>query len=201
MLRKTPSFLYAKYRAFAPISCFQSPRSDVLCGFKKWNWLVKQRRDGRMIEPDIRVQGDLADIKKCLLIEKGVNIDKGVIIWFGKKNGLIKLGERVYLGPYCYIGTGNHKLYIGADSMIGAQSYIITENHCTYRTDIPYAQQGYRGGDVVIGKNVWIGCHVTILPGVTIGDHAVIGAGSVVTKSIPPAQTWCGVPAKILKKS
>jgi len=43
---------------------------------------------------------------------------------------------------------------------------------------------------------VWIGCHVVILPGVTIGDHAVIGAGAVVNKDVPPWEKWGGVPAK-----
>jgi len=49
---------------------------------------------------------------------------------------------------------------------------------------------------VVIGRDVWIGCHVVVLPGVTIGDHAVVAAGAVVTKSIPSGEMWGGVPAK-----
>jgi len=200
MLRKIPNYLYAKYRAFAPISCYQSPRADLLRGLRRWRWLVHQRRSGRLIEPDVRVQGNLVDLDDRLTMGVGVYLDHGVIVWLGDLTGSIHLGERVYVGPYSYMGTSSHKIYIGADSMIGAHSYIITENHSTDRTDIPYAQQGYRGDDVVIGKNVWIGCHVTILPGVRIGDHAVIGAGSVVTKSIPSSQTWGGVPARLLKQ-
>jgi acetyltransferase-like isoleucine patch superfamily enzyme len=84
--------------------------------------------------------------------------------------------------------------------MIGAHSYIITENHSTQRRDIPYARQGYEGANVKIGRNVWCGCHVTILPGVTIGDHAIIGAGAVVTKSVPKGETWGGVPARRISK-
>jgi maltose O-acetyltransferase len=53
---------------------------------------------------------------------------------------------------------------------------------------------------VVIGQQVWIGANVTILPGVEIGDRAVIGAGAVVTKDIPPRSVAVGVPARIIKK-
>ena len=53
---------------------------------------------------------------------------------------------------------------------------------------------------VVIGKNVWIGAHATILPGVTIGDNCVIGAGAVVSKDIPSDCVAVGVPARVVKK-
>ena len=52
---------------------------------------------------------------------------------------------------------------------------------------------------VNIGKNVWIGSNSTICPGVTIGDNAVIGAGSVVTKDVPENMVAVGVPAKVIK--
>ena len=83
--------------------------------------------------------------------------------------------------------------------MIGAHTYITTVNHVTRRKDIPYSKQGFEGADVKIGNNVWIGCHVTILPGVTIEDHAIIGAGAVVTRDVPSGETWVGVPAKKIK--
>ena len=50
-----------------------------------------------------------------------------------------------------------------------------------------------------IGKKVWIGAHATILPGVTIADHAVIAAGAVVTKDVPAGAIVAGVPAKVIK--
>jgi acetyltransferase-like isoleucine patch superfamily enzyme len=52
---------------------------------------------------------------------------------------------------------------------------------------------------VFIGKNVWIGVGVTILPGCSIGDNSVIGAGTVVTKSVPPNEVWVGNPATKLR--
>ena len=200
MIRKIFQYLYAKYRAFAPVSCFDTPRSDTLHGWRRWRWLVRQRRSGRLLEPSIRVRGELSALDDRLIFGKGVYLDQGVIVWLGEAQGTIRLGERVYVGPYAYLGTASHKLEIGADTMIGAHSYIITENHGTQRQDIPYSQQGFVGADVLIGNNVWIGCHVTILPGVVIGDNAIIGAGAVVTKNVPSGETWGGVPAKKLNR-
>ena len=53
---------------------------------------------------------------------------------------------------------------------------------------------------IVLGKNVWIGAHATILPGVTIGDNAVVAAGAVVAKDVPQNVIVAGVPAKIIKQ-
>jgi acetyltransferase-like isoleucine patch superfamily enzyme len=203
MFQKIPKYLHAKYRAFAPVSCFDTPRGDVLRGWRRWRWLVRQRRAGRLIEPSVRVQGDLARLDERLILCRGTCLDQGCILWLGDGTGCkgsIHLAERVYVGPYAFLGTSSHKLEIGEDTMIGAHGYIITENHGTARKDIPYARQGYVGADVTIGKNVWVGCHVTILPGVTIGDHAIIGAGAVVTKNVSGGETWAGVPARKIEK-
>jgi len=201
-MAKIWNYLFAKYRACAPVSCLESPRADVLRGWQRWRWLTRQRRAGRLIEPSVRFQGDVASLDECLTLGRGTHLDRGCIFWIGNeagRKGSIRLAERVYVGPYSFLGTSNHALAIGEDTMIGANSYIITENHGTARKDIPYARQGYAGADVSIGKNVWLGCHVTVLPGVSIGNHAIIGAGAVVTKNVPAGETWAGVPAKKLK--
>ena len=53
---------------------------------------------------------------------------------------------------------------------------------------------------VKLGKNVWVGAHATILPGVTVGDNAVIAAGAVVTKDVPAYCVAAGVPARVIKQ-
>ena len=161
---------------------------------------MANRKTGRSIEPSVRVQGELSNLTSCLTLGLGTQIEKDVILWLGATTGSINLGARVYIGPYCYLGVATHSLNIGEDTMIGAHSYIITENHSTTYTNIPYSQQGYRGDNIHIGSNVWIGCHVIILPGVHIGANAIVGAGSVVTKNIPEGETWAGTPAKFLQK-
>jgi len=201
MLRRLLSFCYAKYRAFAPLSCLNTPRPDVVTGWRRWRWLNEMRRTGRMIDPTVELRC-LGDFPQRISLEKGAAVDKGAILWLGDdcgEMGSISLGQNVYVGPYCFLGSCHH-LQIAENCLIGAHSYIITVNHRTDQPEQAVSAQGYRGSSIHIGKNVWIGAHVVILPGITIGDGAVVGAGAVVTKDIPPGETWVGVPAANLSK-
>lgn len=76
---------------------------------------------------------------------------------------------------------------------------ILTHTHNIERTDIPMGQQGMRVSEVIIGNDVWIGIRVIIMPGVKVGNGAVIGAGTVVTKDVPDYAIVGGVPARIIK--
>jgi acetyltransferase-like isoleucine patch superfamily enzyme len=196
VIQKISQFIYAKYRACAWLSCFDSPNPTLLRGWQRWKWLARQRKSGRLIEPSVRVHGDLSNFEQRLVLGMGIHLDHGSIVWLGHQQGSIRLADEVYVGPYSFLGTYNHKLQIGEYTMIGAHCYLITENHGREKLDVPFKQQSYEGADVVIGRNVWLGCHVTVLPGVTIGDNSIVGAGAVVTKNIPPNETWAGVPAK-----
>ena len=199
-MNRVRRYLYAKYRAFAPVSCWESPHSDVVRGWRKWRWLVHMRRTGRLIEPSVRIRCG-RDFTERLQLGETVQLDRGVIIWLGEVEnsaGRLTLGRKVYVGPYSFLGAC-HTFSIGEDSMIGAHCYLITVNHRTDRPDIPYADQGYRGGDIEIGRNVWLGSHVVVLPGVQIGDNAIIAAGAVVNRDVPANETWGGVPAKPLR--
>jgi acetyltransferase-like isoleucine patch superfamily enzyme len=196
MIQKISQFLYAKYRATSWLSCFDSPSPHLFRGWARWKWLAAQRKSGRLIEPSVRIQGKLSRLEQRLDLGVGIHLDHGVIVWLGDEQGSIQIAPRVYVGSYAFLGTYNHKLQIGEDSMIGAHCYVITENHGHQRNGVPFRQQGFEGADVTIGRNVWLGCHVTVLPGVTIGDNAIVGAGAVVTKNIPANETWAGVPAK-----
>lgn len=80
---------------------------------------------------------------------------------------------------------------------MGLDVTILTHN--IERTDIPMGQQGMRVSEVVIGNDVWIGMRVIMMPGVKVGDGAVIGAGSVVTKDVPDFAIVGGVPAKVIR--
>ena len=202
MIARIRDFCFAKYRAFAPISCFESPHADVLRGFRRWRWLVKQRETGRLIDPSLRIRCGADNIEECVKLAVNVHIDRGVNIWIGnedRQSGTIAISEMVYIGPNSFLGSC-HLISIGRDSMIGANCYLTTVNHVTDRIDIPYAKQGFYGGNVTLGVNVWLGSNVVVLPGITIGDHAIIGAGAVVTKNVPSGETWGGVPAKNIEK-
>jgi maltose O-acetyltransferase len=201
VVKKICNYLHAKYRAFAPLSCFASPRPDVVWGFAKWKWLVDMRRSGRLVDPSVEIRCPVS-FRDRLHMGQGSAVDKGCILSIGDDCGLrgeIHIGQRVYIGPQSYLGSC-HNLEIGEDTLIGANSYLITVNHRTDYPNLPIGAQGYRGDSIKIGKNVWLGAYVVVLPGVEIGDNAVIGAGAVVTKSVPSGETWVGVPAKRLLK-
>ncbi|CAM2829894.1 glycosyltransferase [Rariglobus hedericola] len=132
----------------------------------------------------------------------GTVIEHGCSLWFPTpaEGGVATLqaGENLFLGFNTRINV-YHPVVIGAQVSIGANSYIASNNHRYSRKDVAIQNQGFTGAPVTIGDDVWIGCHVVILPGVTIGRGAVIGAGSVVTRDVPSDEVWAGVPAKKLK--
>ena len=110
---------------------------------------------------------------------------------FGKN---IKMGKNVFLNSCCHF-QDNGGIEIGDGTMLGNNVTIVTLNH-----DIdPRTRLNATPKPVKIGKNVWIGSCCTILPGVTIGDNSVVGAGSVVVKSIPKNAIAVGDPAKVIK--
>lgn len=111
----------------------------------------------------------------------------------------IEIGANVRIGAHCTIwgGVGTAKVRIGDDVMFGPE-VMITASSYRYNDGAPVTQQASDEADVVIGDDVWIGGRVIVLPGVTIGDGAIIGAGAVVTKSVPPMAVAAGVPARLV---
>ncbi len=81
------------------------------------------------------------------------------------------------------------------DVLIGPKVSLITENHPLN----PEERKGLAGKPILIKKNAWIGANATILPGVTIGENAVVAAGAVVSKDVPDNTVVGGIPAKFIK--
>jgi acetyltransferase-like isoleucine patch superfamily enzyme len=162
--------------------------------WRRWH----ERNRACRIHPSLELRDDTPVTLSNLRLGRATVIERDVTLWLGTdKRSSIELGERVYVGRNCYLGA-LEPLRIGDDSLIGAYSYIITANHAISNIAIPVHQQGYTTQPVTMGRDVWIGAHVVILPGVNIGDKAVVGAGAVVTKSIPPGEIWAGIPAKCI---
>ena len=107
----------------------------------------------------------------------------------------IKIGKKVFINACCRF-QDQGGIEIGDGSLIGHNTTIATLNHDFN----PAKRQNLTPSPVKIGKNVWIGSDCTILPGVEIGDGAIIGAGSVVTKSIPANTIAVGSPARVIKE-
>lgn len=119
-------------------------------------------------------------------IEHGADFDSG-----------LSIGDNSSLGIHA---EAYGQVTIGRDVMIAPECVILTRNHAHSRTDIPMIRQGNEDPQpVYIGNDVWIGWRVIILPGVTIGEGAIVSAGAVVTKNVEPYSIVGGVPARKIK--
>lgn len=124
---------------------------------------------------------------------KAVNVEHGAE--FGAGRG-IRLGDRSGLGVNCKVG----ECEIGNDVMMGPDVVFIGGNHEFDRTDVPMMDQGRRSSrPISIGDDVWIGTRVIVLPGVQVGAGAILAAGAVVTKDVPPRAIVGGNPARVVR--
>lgn len=109
----------------------------------------------------------------------------------------VKLGKNVYVNTNCYFMDGG-QITIGDNVFIGPNCGFYTATH---PLNFHHRNEGFeKAGPIHIGSNTWFGGHVAVLPGVTIGEGSVIGAGSVVTKDIPPHSLAVGNPCKVVRK-
>lgn len=106
-----------------------------------------------------------------------------------------KIGKRVFVNAGCQF-QDQGGITIGDDVLVGPQTIIATLNH----DPDPDKRGGMFAKPVVICEKVWLGARVTICPGVTIGDGAIVAAGAVVTKDVQPRTVVVGVPAKAIKR-
>lgn len=117
-------------------------------------------------------------------------------------NPCLEIGNHVSLGEYSHV-TCARRVVIGNGVLTGRFVLITDNGHgnsLPEETETPpLARKVHSNGPVVVGNNVWIGDKATILPGVTIGEGAVVAANAVVTKDVPPYAVVGGCPAKVLK--
>jgi len=109
-------------------------------------------------------------------------------------------GMNITIGKNVFINTGctfqdRGGITLGDETQIGQNVVLCTLNHgiAPEKRNVTYPSP------IVIGKNVWIGAGATILPGVTIGDNAIVAAGAIVSKDAPENVVVAGVPAKVIK--
>ncbi len=110
---------------------------------------------------------------------------------FGKN---IQVGKNVFINGGCHF-QDQGGITLGDDCLIGHNVVFATLNHFIE----PSERASLRPAPIVLGKNVWVGSSSTILQGVTIGDNAIIAAGSVVTKDVPANAIVGGVPARLIR--
>jgi acetyltransferase-like isoleucine patch superfamily enzyme len=109
----------------------------------------------------------------------------------------IEIGKKVFIGHGCEFNC-NTTIKIGDNCLIASNTtFVDTGHHISRNANIN--EQGATIKPIVIEEDVWIGTHCVILQGVTIGKGSVIGACTLVNKSVPPYQIWGGTPARFIK--
>lgn len=115
----------------------------------------------------------------------------------------ISIGNNVLIQKDCHIGAINN-IVIGNNVLIASKVYISDHSHGEISgqvlLDPPAKRKLYSKGPVIIEDNVWLGEGVVVLPNITIGENSIVGANSVVTKSIPKNSVVAGNPARIIRE-
>lgn len=114
-----------------------------------------------------------------------------------QEGGAIAIGDRVTLSRGVHV-VAYDRLEIGAGTIIGEYASIRDANH-RIEAGVSWHDSGYDHAPITIGARVWIGHGAIVLPGVTIGDGAVVGANAVVNRDVPAGAVVGGVPARVLR--
>src|SRR3954454_17445492 len=142
--------------------------------------------------------------KVVLQIGRHARLELGRWSWIGHGSkircheGVVEIGAKTVLGQECTISAYQH-VRIGEQCVIADRAMFIDFDHGVVETDRPIRKQGIYKRDVEVGNNVWIGYGACILRGVRVGDNAIVGTNSVVTKDVPANAVVAGIPAKVIR--
>ncbi len=140
-----------------------------------------------------------------LKIQSGFSANAGLVIDIYGKESKLNIGKDVMANYRLHIGVAN-SIAIGSNTLFGSDCLVIDHSHGGYggkfntHPSIAPVKRELVSLPIVIGKNCWFGDRVSVMPGVTIGDGVVVGAGSIVTKDLPSNTLAVGVPARVIKK-
>jgi lipopolysaccharide O-acetyltransferase len=145
-------------------------------------------------------------VRSCgkLIVGRGFSAGPGLILDVLSKNATIKIGTNVKINHRAHIGAIDC-VEIGNDVLFASNVFISDHSHGCYKGEIqdsPITPPNHRplvSAPVKIGNRVWLGENVCVLPGVTVGDGCIVGAGSVITTSIPENSIVAGAPARVIK--
>jgi len=132
-----------------------------------------------------------------ILIGDNVQLMRGVVL-STSETGKIVLEAGVYIGEYGVV-TSNAEITIGRDTIIAPHADLVDFNHATDDLETTVMAQPVDAAPIRIGRDVWLGAKVTVVRGVTVGDQAVVGTGSVINRDIRPRGVAVGVPARVIR--
>ena len=139
-----------------------------------------------------------------LQIARRGRVEFGRFVWLGQgtkircHEGSVEIGAKTVIGQECTI-SAYKRVRIGEQCVIADRAMFIDFDHAVVEVERPIRQQGIYKRDVEVGSNVWIGYGACILRGVRVGDNAIVGANSVVTRDVPANAVVAGVPARIVR--
>lgn len=164
---------------------------------KTLNSIFVLKRNGINISP-LAYYDDNCVFEKNIYIDRFCNLHKVEInqfsyVGYGSFIHSCKIGKYCSIGGDVKIGLGKHPL-----TFVSTSPIFYSNDNC-FGVKLAEQQHFSESSEVIIGNDVWVGSNAIIMGGLCIGDGAVIGAGSVVTKDVPPFAIVGGVPAKIIK--
>ncbi len=181
--------------------------------FEKWEWartvlytFFQKRRFARFGKGSLIVPS--AILKNCENVSVGEQVGIGPYCWIQTVTEYadeqympeIRIGNRTTIGAFSII-SGSRRIEIGNDVLIAPRVFITDSIHGYEDVSLSINVQPLKSkAAVYIGDGAWLGINSVILPGVRIGENAVVAAGSVVTKNVPPFSVAAGIPAKVIRK-
>jgi acetyltransferase-like isoleucine patch superfamily enzyme len=139
-----------------------------------------------------------------LQVGRGARLRFGRWVWIGDgtkircHEGEVRIGDKTVLGQDCTI-SAYQRVSIGEQCILADRVMLIDFDHNVVEVERPIRVQGIYKRDVRVGSNVWIGFGAQILRGVSVGDNAIVGAGSIVTKDVPANGVVGGAPARLIR--
>jgi len=139
-----------------------------------------------------------------LEIGRSGRLDFGRFVWIGDgtkircHEGQVEIGSKTVMGQECTI-SAYQRVRIGEQCVIADRAMFIDFDHGVVEVERPIRVQGIYKRDVVVGSNVWIGYGACVLRGVSVGDNAIVGTNSVVTKDVPANAVVAGIPARVIR--
>lgn len=159
-----------------------------------WEWVFRTQR----LSPALNTSQTIEEMRERLADITGQAIDPTTSVFvpfFANFGRHIRLGQRVFINHGCsFLDLGG--ITVEDDVLIGPKVNLITENHPID----PAQRKSLDLKSILIKRNAWIGAGATILPGVTVGEDAIVAAGAVVHKDVEAGTIVGGVPAKLIRR-